>query len=561
MTTPGSDEDPSSNNSAGKQGILSFFQNIKTKEDEHVIEVVDSDDEMKSTGNQEPGSKLRSQSQSQTDLKKEGTDKDEEDVKVKDEQSSSINQPREVADLPESATNEKRRQKEEQRQRREELKKQKEADKQRREEEKLKKEEEKKLKKEEERRIKAEEKLRKENEKKAKEEEKLKRENEKKAKEEAKERSQARIGNFFKKVTDSNKPTNVRSDYERFFLPFYSKEGVVVSRSNQLSPNELNTNKSNIDSLINQTEDDNQVLDWLDSQENSIKTSLPIAYQAVSLLQQMTSKEKSDQELQGLLSLIPHKYIKFYENVRPPYIGTYSKDIILPKDNPFSTKDTGYNYDYDSDLEWVNEEEEVEGGVENLESGEEDEEDEEEEASEGEFDGFLDAEDNGNQNGAGKKKFIGPLIPIVSLRNNQDQLEEDDKKYFNMVAVQYLVEEQPFPIDPNQYIKAQVDNVKKKAADPSNDSSSPSVSPEKKNKSLISEPKDLLKLFDEIQDSTFSLGTVTEIAQKNLPIYSKQTIKNTVKEYAVKPNGGSSRKWAIKDIQYWDNLRSACNNN
>lgn len=243
-------------------------------------------------------------------------------------------------------------------------------------------------------------------------------------------------------------------------------------------------------------------------------------------------------------------------------MGTYSKDIILPVDNPFSTKDSGYNYDYDSDLEWVNEEEEeVEGGVENLESGEEDEEDDEEEASEGEFDGFLDAEDNGNQSGSGKKKFIGPLIPTVCLRKNRDQMEEDDKHYFNMVAVQYLIEEQPFPVDPNQYIKPQAENTKKTPSDSQKDLSSPSVSPEKKNKSLISEPKDLLKLFDEIHDSTFSLGTVTEIAQKNLPLYSKQTIKNTVKEYAVKANWGSSRKWAIKDPQHWEKLRSAGNSN
>ena len=244
-------------------------------------------------------------------------------------------------------------------------------------------------------------------------------------------------------------------------------------------------------------------------------------------------------------------------------MGTYSKDIILPVDNPFSTRDTGYNYDYDSDLEWVNEEEEeVEGGVENLESGEEDEDDDEEEASEGEFDGFLDAEDNGDQSGSGKKRFIGPLIPTVCLRKNQDQMEEDDKQYFNMVAVQCLIEEQPFPIEPNQYVKPQVENVKKISTDSQpQDASSPSVSPEKKSKSLISEPKDLLKLFDEIQDSTFSLGTVTEIAQKNLPLYSKQMIKNTVKEYAVKTTWGTSRKWAIKDPQHWEKLRSACNNN
>lgn len=398
----------------------------------------------------------------------------------------------------------------------------------------------------------------KEQEKKVKEEEKQRRDQEKKIKE---ERAQSRIGNFFKKVSDSNRQANVKSDYRKYFLPFYAKDGVKLPAVEVFS---LEDRKKCIDEALRSPAPDDDLLGWLRSK--SVTRGCPVAFTAVSLLQQMTAKEKEDQELQSLLRLIPQKYIKFYENVRPPYIGTYSKDFILPIDDPFSTKDTGYNYDYDSDLEWINEEDEEgeQGGVDDLESGEDEEDEEDEEASEGEFDGFLDAEE-GPKGANGKKKFLGPLIPTVYLRSGLEQLEEDDKRYFEAVKVELLIEQQSFPVDPHAPTnRSQPSSNLKRLAEVEQEtesaSSSPSVSPEKKrSKTIITEVIHLLKLFDEIHDSTFSLGTVTEIAQKNLPQYSKQTIKNTVKEYALKGSGKGDlgRKWAIRDMEHWENLRSS----
>lgn len=45
----------------------------------------------------------------------------------------------------------------------------------------------------------------------------MKKEEEIRLKEEAKERAQSRIGNFFKKLSDSNTPVVEKSDYEKFF--------------------------------------------------------------------------------------------------------------------------------------------------------------------------------------------------------------------------------------------------------------------------------------------------------------------------------------------------------
>lgn len=398
----------------------------------------------------------------------------------------------------------------------------------------------------------------KEQEKREKEEEKQRKEQEKKIKE---ERAQSRIGNFFKKISDSGKQLNVKSDYEKYFLPFYAKDGVKLPQVDNCA---LEQRRKDIDESLQSHAFDDNLKDWLSSK--LVKRSHPIAFTAVSLLQQMTAKEKEDQELQSLLKLIPQKYIKFYENVRPPYIGTYSKDVILPVDNPFSTEETDYNYDYDSDLEWINEEDEEgeQGGVDNLESGEDEDDEEDEEASEGEFDGFLDTEE-GPDGVNGKRKFLGPLIPTVCLRSNVDSLDEDDRKYYEAVKVEILIEQQSFPIDPNApIIRSQSISALKRSSEREQEaesaSSSPSVSPEKKKaRTLITEGIHLLKLFDEIHDSTFSLGTVTEIAQKNLPQYSKQTIKNTVKEYALRGSGkgDSGRKWAIRDMKHWEDLRSS----
>ena len=481
---------------------------------------------------------------------------------------------------------------------REELKKQKELKKLElmkiREEEKLKKEEEKRkrdeakrLQKEKERQEREEEKrkreeakrLQREEEKRKREEEKLKREEEKKLQQEAKEKSQLRIGNFFTKKVSILKQTTRQSDYEKHFLPFYTRGNVVLSSFLNLSKEDLEASKRKIDGELSKatmggevedTSGENSILQWLKSRE--VKRGHHIQYQAVTLLQQMTSQEKTDQELEILLSMIPQKYIKFYENVRPPYIGTYSKDVVLPVDNPFSKDGTGYNYEYDSDLEWANEEENDEGGgVEDLESGEDEEDDEEDEASEDEFEGFLENEDGSGKlsDGKGKRKFVGPLIPKVLLRRDIDQMSPEDRSMFDKLSAQCLIEGCKFPIVPfSPIISQQKKKQEEGTVTGENEKVSPSlVQPLKPDLStgttkeeqrqqvqLITEPEDLLKLFNEVEGSTFSLATVTEISQRSLPHYNKKIIKNTVKQYAVRsgPNGPdlSARKWVIKDRKF-----------
>ena len=112
-----------------------------------------------------------------------------------------------------------------------------------------------------------------------------------------------------------------------------------------------------------------------------------------------------------LLKTVPLKFLKFAEDVRPPYIGTYTRlqgDLSISKQarNPFSRGLPDTNYDYDSEAEW---EEPVEGEDLNSEGEEEPEDDEEGD----EMAGFLDDEGAADPARAVKRRpLLGNQEPI-----------------------------------------------------------------------------------------------------------------------------------------------------
>lgn len=111
-------------------------------------------------------------------------------------------------------------------------------------------------------------------------------------------------------------------------------------------------------------------------------------------------------ELTALLTAIPVKYLSFAEDVRPPYVGTYTKVSDLRacsklRRNPF-TRILPMDYDYDSEAEW-----EEPGEGEDLDSeGEEEVGDDDEED---EMEGFLDDEEAGD---AKRRLVTGDLEPL-----------------------------------------------------------------------------------------------------------------------------------------------------
>ena len=95
-----------------------------------------------------------------------------------------------------------------------------------------------------------------------------------------------------------------------------------------------------------------------------------------------------------MLRSISIKYLRFAEDVRPPYIGTYTKFLSDCKSrelckNPFIRALPQINYDYDSEAEW-----EEPGEGEDLDSEGEEEVNEEDEDDD--MEGFLDDEESGD---------------------------------------------------------------------------------------------------------------------------------------------------------------------
>ena len=112
-----------------------------------------------------------------------------------------------------------------------------------------------------------------------------------------------------------------------------------------------------------------------------------------------------------LLKTVPVKYLRYAEDVRPPYIGTYSK---VPVENsgfklsrkPFTRALPATNYDYDSEAEW----EEPEDGEDLDSEGEEEfgDEDEADDMAE-----FLD-DDDAEKSGAKRRNIMGDVQPVCT---------------------------------------------------------------------------------------------------------------------------------------------------
>jgi chromatin assembly factor 1 subunit A len=97
-------------------------------------------------------------------------------------------------------------------------------------------------------------------------------------------------------------------------------------------------------------------------------------------------------ERQDVMVQNKYKFLRFHEDCRPPYHGTWSKSSSIVKGkNPFAKDTTYLEYDYDSEAEWEEGDEEAGEDVEN-DMGDEEEENEEEEGDLNE-DGWLAADD------------------------------------------------------------------------------------------------------------------------------------------------------------------------
>ncbi|OAX80261.1 hypothetical protein ACJ72_05410 [Emergomyces africanus] len=155
----------------------------------------------------------------------------------------------------------------------------------------------------------------------------------------------------------------------------------------------------------------------------------------------LTGDEKT-QNSGNLLKRISMKVLKFSEDVRPPYQGTFTKR--LPEQqarslcrNPFGRMVPDFNYDYDSEAEW---EEPEEGEDLDSEGDEETSED-----GDGEMEDFLDDGDDDTLGGR-RRVIIGDLEPVCSGIHWEGEDEIDP--VLNSCRMEVISETLNFPIDP-----------------------------------------------------------------------------------------------------------------
>lgn len=144
---------------------------------------------------------------------------------------------------------------------------------------------------------------------------------------------------------------------------------------------------------------------------------------------------------QDLLRKVTLKSLKFGEDIRPPYQGTYTR--YVPESsvrrlarNPYHRGLPDTNYDYDSEAEW----EEPEEGEE-LDSEEEDEGSDE---GEDDLDGFLDDEDDALAEGK-RRLIVGDLEPDSTGMNWAADGVEPEMQVYKIETISDAVK---FPIDP-----------------------------------------------------------------------------------------------------------------
>ncbi|KAJ5831938.1 hypothetical protein N7474_000249 [Penicillium riverlandense] len=488
----------------------------------------------------------------------------------------------------------KERQRLEEKTRKEEEKKKREAE---REEEKKKREaerEEKKKVKDEEKAAKEEEKRKKEE---AKEEEKRKKEEEK----EKKSRSQMKLNSFFTKPpvpSASPKKPNVtaspskppaesdpvstesaqgtQTDYQRAFPDFFLQSHTTLAPAHRFErdADALLHVQQTVDACLKASSASesrpfrpSEVFQMMSyrrrrgRQAASVKEILLRMHSSTDGASDVPDTNTSSNP-QKLLQQIPIKSLKFAEDVRPPYQGTFTRNI--PEDsamklsrNPYHRGLPNTNYDYDSEAEW----EEPEEG-EDLDSEEEDEGSDE---GEDDLEGFLDDEDDALAGGK-RRLIVGDLEPVCSgIRWATGVIDPEFRPY----QIETISETVKFPIKPHSdeyWQKPQPNNpgpakgrVAPKSLGPQTlpaswgpaGQATPTVGavlPATVSKAKRPFPPEQLDEFKKtVEGNDLSKIGLVEILKKKFPKVSKDTLKATLDQVAVRVGQKEAdKKWVCR---------------
>ncbi|CAG8411644.1 unnamed protein product [Penicillium salamii] len=489
----------------------------------------------------------------------------------------------------------------------------KEEEKAKREEEKLKREEEK-AKREEEKRLKAEEKAeekrkretereeekrkreaQRDEKKKAKEDEKAAKDEEKRKKDEEKEkkiRSQPKLNSFFVKPSlpsasaaqathvpssprksstaedPKTSPRGLKSDYEREFPPFFLKSHTIVAPPHRFERDAqaLRHVRQTVDSSMSKDPAD-EVLPFRPSElfqfipfHRSQGDSTHAVKDLVAQLQKSADSVQPDEHPrtnpssrpQELLRKVKMKSLKFGEDIRPSYQGTFTRPVSASSArklsrNPYHRGLPETNYDYDSEAEW-----------EEPEEGEELDSEEEDEASddgEDDLEGFLDDEDDALAGGK-RRPIVGDLEPVTTgIQWAADGVTPETKIYQIQTisdAVQFPIDpfstaywDKPKPVDQSAKARGVSGLAFATPALPGMTVTAGLLPPSKAKRPF---PPDQLSEFKEaVEGSDLSKIGLVEILKKRFPKVSKDTLKATLDQVAIRAGQKEvDKKWVCR---------------
>ncbi|OQD88131.1 hypothetical protein PENANT_c004G08880 [Penicillium antarcticum] len=495
----------------------------------------------------------------------------------------------------------------------------KEEEKAKREEEKAKREEEKRLKAEEKKKRDAErdEEKRKreaerEEEKKQREEKKKAKEDEKAAKEAAREeekrkkdeekvkkaRSQMRLNSFFTKPPANSAPSeqstttaspmkpsasndiidemprDQKSDYERVFPTFFLQSHTTVAPPHRFGRDSgaLEHVRQTVDACLNADSSaqprpfrPSEVFNMIPFHRKRGRATASVkdiflqlqkpGEHATHISQTLSNGPTTRPE--DLLRKVTMKSLKFGEDIRPPYQGTFTRRVSASSAkrlsrNPYYRGLPETDYDYDSEAEW-----------EEPEEGEELDSEEEEEGSDGEeddLDGFLDDEDDAPADGK-RRLIVGDLEPVCSgIQWAADGVDPELQVY----RIQTISDAVKLPIDPfstaywekpkpASTAKAAVAgasgratlNVFRVPVVPGGPVST-ALPPNSKAKRPFP-PEQLGEFKEAVEGNDLSKIGLVEILKKRFPKVSKETLKATIDLVAVRVGDKEAdKKWTCR---------------
>ncbi|KHJ34183.1 putative chromatin assembly factor 1 subunit a [Erysiphe necator] len=314
------------------------------------------------------------------------------------------------------------------------------------------------------------------------EEEKRKKEEERKKK----ERSQMKLGSFFaapfssktregltnmKAQSSLNPPSSIDyvkfeaslaseksikpiSPYSKLFPDFFIQNGVTLAPSNRSRTDQksLKQAQENIDECITGSQILEKPPKIRDTLNLPSEKCLPRgrAYRSTRQIMKDFYHERLNSKnvpsiyhaSESIFKSIPIKSLKFYEDVRPPYIGTYScrpiHGIAKLARNPLRKDLPNVDYDYDSEAEWLEDEE-----GEDLQSDDEEEDIDDVE----DIDGFLDDEDDENPRSR-QFDLNGDLEPISTGICWEDCEGRNPNVELENYRIEFILDQEIKSIDP-----------------------------------------------------------------------------------------------------------------